>query len=170
MSEIASAPSKTSVASTPVMSFVLDYPQARETEQIDDYFGTKVDDPYRWMEDVDSPELAAWVEAENRLTQSYLAEVPSRPAMQARLMALMDFERYTVPAGFHLAGGGMRYFYQHNSGLQNQAVVYWQDGLGGERKVLLDPNAMSADGNGSTERVQRDGRWPAGGVCDLGSG
>src|SRR5882757_229205 len=147
-------------------TFVLKYPQARAVEQVDDYFGTKVSDPYRWMEDVDSPELAAWVEAENALTQQYLAQVPARAGMHKRLMDLMDFERYTVPSRY-----GTRYFYQHNSGLQNQNVVYWQEGLDGERKVLLDPNTMSEDGtvalNGFS--VTDDGRLAAYAISEAGS-
>jgi prolyl oligopeptidase len=162
MSEIAAGAPKTSV---------LTYPEARKVDLMDDYFGISVADPYRWMEDVDSPELAAWVQAENQLTQGYLAEVPSRTAMQKRLMGLMDFERYTVPSGYPMKDGGRRYFYQHNSGLQNQAVVYWQDGLEGERKVLLDPNTMSTDGtvalNGFS--VTDDGRLAAYAISEAGS-
>src|SRR5271170_5385243 len=110
----------------------LNYPLARRVKQTDDYFGTTVSDPYRWMEDVDSAELMTWVDAENELTQSYVAEVPTREAMQRRLMELINFERYTAPAR-----RGSRYFYSHNSGLQNQNVLYWQEGLEGEAKVLL---------------------------------
>ncbi|WP_263382330.1 prolyl oligopeptidase family serine peptidase [Granulicella arctica] len=152
-------------------SSVLTYPQARRAEQVDNYFGTSVADPYRWMEDVDSSEIASWVEAENALTQGFLAEVPERAGMQKRLMSLMDFERYTVPTGYNLEGGGKRYFFQHNSGLQNQAVVYWQDGLDGERTVLLDPNTMSADGtvalNGFS--VTDDGQLAAYAISEAGS-
>src|ERR1700730_10364862 len=117
------------------------YPVARQVDQTDDYFGTTVNDPYRWMEDVDSAELKTWVDAENELTQSYLAEVPGRGTMLARLMELTNFPRYTAPAR-----RGSRYFYAHNSGLQNQNVLYWQEGLDGEAKVLLDPNTFSEDG------------------------
>ncbi len=74
------------------------YPNARTVEQTDDYFGTMVSDPYRWMEDVDSAELKTWVDAENELTQQYLAEIPVRETMQRRLMELINFERYTAPA------------------------------------------------------------------------
>src|SRR6266851_8460880 len=91
------------------------YPKARAAEQVDDYFGTKVSDPYRWMEDVDSAEVKSWVDAENTLTQSYLAQIPGRDRMHARLMQLTNFERYTAPSR-----RGTRYFYSHNSGLQNQ--------------------------------------------------
>src|ERR1700736_1304067 len=93
----------------------LRYPAARQVDQTDDYFGTTVSDPYRWMEDVDSAELKTWIDAENELTQRYLAQVPLRETMQRRLMELINFERYTAPAR-----RGTRYFYSHNSGLQNQ--------------------------------------------------
>ena len=76
----------------------LSYPVARVAEQVDDYFGTKVNDPYRWMEDVDSAEVKTWVDAENELTQSFLGQVPGRETMQNRLMELTNFERYTAPA------------------------------------------------------------------------
>src|ERR1700733_4062214 len=109
------------------------YPVARKVEQTDDYFGTAVSDPYRWMEDVDSAELKTWVDAENELTQSYLAQVPGRDTMLARLMELTNFPRYTAPAR-----RGSRYFYAHNRGRQNQNVLYWQEGLDGEPNVLLD--------------------------------
>ncbi len=158
-------------AAVPAPSVALTYPNARRMEQSDDYFGTRVDDPYRWMEDVDSPEIAAWVGAENKLTQEFLAAVPERAGMQSRMMGLMDFERYTVPSGFAQKNGTRRYFYQHNSGLQNQAVVYWQDGLDGERTVLLDPNTMSGDGtvalNGFS--VTDDGRLVAYAISEAGS-
>ncbi len=142
------------------------YPNSRRMEQVDDYFGTKVSDPYRWMEDVDSDEVKAWVEAENRLTQSYLAGVPSRARMHARIMELTNFERYTAPAR-----RGTRYFYSHNSGLQNQNVMYWQEGLTGEPKVLLDPNTMSADGTVAISGVSvtEDGRLAAYSIADAGS-
>src|SRR5260370_14855489 len=116
----------------------LAYPVARKVDQTDDYFGTTVSDPYRWMEDVDSAELKTWIDAENVLTQSYLAQVPVRETIERRLMELINFERYTEPAR-----RGTRYFYSHNSGLQNQNVLYWQEGLYGAPKVLLDPNTFS---------------------------
>ncbi len=144
----------------------LTYPKARTVEQVDDYFGTKVPDPYRWMEDVDSTEVKAWVDEENALTQSWLSKVPGREAMHARLMELTNFERYTVPVR-----KGKRYFYTHNSGLQNQNVVYWQEGLDGEQKVLLDPNTMSADGTVAVSglSITDDGRLAAYSIADAGS-
>ncbi len=119
----------------------LKYPVARATDHTDTYFGTSVADPYRWMEDVDSPELKAWVDAENKVTQDYLADVPARAKIHARLMELNDYERFSAPEP---ADG--RYFYRRNSGLQNQAVLYWQQGIGGEAKLLIDPNTLRADG------------------------
>ena len=135
-------------------------------EQVDDYFGTMVADPYRWMEDVDSAEVKTWVDAENELTQSYLTQVASRPKMHARLMELLNFERYTVPSR-----RGSRYFYSHNSGLQNQNVLFWQEGLGGEAHVLLDPNTMSADGTVAISGLSltEDGMLAAYSIADAGS-
>jgi prolyl oligopeptidase len=144
----------------------LAYPKAHTVEQVDDYFGTKVSDPYRWMEDVDSAEVKTWVDAENELTQSYLAQVPERAKMHTRLMELTNFERYTAPER-----RGTRYFYAHNEGLQNQNVLYWQEGLTGERKVLLDPNTMSSDGTVAISgiSISDDGRLAAYSIADAGS-
>ncbi len=122
-------------------SDAISYTKAQTVDQVDDYFGTKVGDPYRWMEDVDSPAVQEWIEQENRLTRSILDSVPQRQAMHQRLMDLINFERYTAPVR-----KGARYFYSHNSGLQNQNVIYWTEGLNGEPNVLLDPNTMSSDG------------------------
>jgi len=143
-----------------------EYPKAHTVEQVDDYFGTKVSDPYRWMEDVDSADVKQWVDAENVLTQRYLATVPSREKMLNRLMELTNFERYTAPAR-----RGTRYFYSHNEGLQNQNVVYWQEGLAGEPKVLLDPNTMSADGTVAISglSITDDGKLAAYSIADAGS-
>ncbi len=142
------------------------YPAARRAEQTDDYFGTVVADPYRWMEDVDSAEVKTWVDAENRLTQRYLAEVPGREGMLARLMELTNFERYTAPAR-----RGTRYFYAHNSGLQNQNVLYWQQGLEGEASVLLDPNTFSEDGTVAISglSITEDGALAAYSIAEAGS-
>src|SRR5712672_4366538 len=90
----------------------LPYPQAKPGDQVDDYHGVKVADPYRWLEDTDSADTHAWVEAENKLTFGYLEQIPYRQAIRDRLTKLWNFERYTVP---EKEGG--RYFFQHNSGL-----------------------------------------------------
>ena len=123
------------------MAQQIKYPVARVADQKDVYFGTTVADPYRWMEDVDSPEVKQWVDAENAVTQGYLKDIPAREKIHARLMELNSYERFSPPE--QEAG---RYFYRRNSGLQNQAVLYWQQGYTGEPKVLLDPNTLRADG------------------------
>jgi prolyl oligopeptidase len=119
----------------------IQYPETKRTDVVDDYFGTKVPDPYRWLEDTDSPETAAWVEAQNKLSFSYLASLPDRDWFKERLTKLFNFERYTIPKW-----EGGRYVYSKNDGLQNQSVLYTLKKLGEEPAVLLDPNKMSADG------------------------
>ena len=86
-----------SLAATPADAPALAYPAAHTVDQTDDYFGTRVSDPYRWMENVDSPEVKSWVDAENTLTHSYLDAVPGREAIRDRIMHLNSFERYTLP-------------------------------------------------------------------------
>ncbi len=153
-------------STAPATPLELTYPAAHKVDQTDDYFGTTVADPYRWMEDVDSPEVKAWIDAENELTQRYLAQIPLRETMQRRLTELINFERYTAPSR-----RGTRYFYSHNSGLQNQNVLYWQEGLTGEPKVLLDPNTFSADGTVaiSSTNITDDGSLAAYSIAEAGS-
>jgi prolyl oligopeptidase len=117
------------------------YPQARRSDQVDTYFGEKVADPYRWLEDVDSPETRQWVEAENKLTFGYLDSIPQRESVRRGLTELYNFERYAAPIEVH-----GRIFYAHNTGLQNQSVYFYQDGINGAPQVLIDPNKLSADG------------------------
>jgi len=117
------------------------YLTTRKIEQVDDYHGTKVADPYRWLEDDTSPETAAWVTAQNAITFPYLERIPYRAALLERVMQLNDYERYSAPSR-----KGPYFFFSKNSGLQNQSVVYIQKGLDGASDVLLDPNAWSADG------------------------
>jgi len=117
------------------------YPKAKTVEQVDDYHGVKVADPYRWLEDTDSTDTKAWVEEENKLTFGYLDQIPYRKAIRDRMTKLWNFERFTVP---RQEGG--RYFYQHNNGLQNQNVLLVADSLSAEPRTLLDPNTMSSDG------------------------
>ena len=144
----------------------LQYPAARISDQVDDYFGVKVADPYRWMEDVDSAEVKAWVDSENAVTQAFLADVPARDRIHARLMELNSFERISAPGR---AGG--RYFFSKNTGLQNQAVVYWQEGPDGAPHVLLDPNTLAADGTVSlgASAVSEDGKLWAYSLQEAGS-
>jgi prolyl oligopeptidase len=142
------------------------YPKPHTVEQVDDYFGTKVSDPYRWMENVDAPEVKQWVDAENVLTRSYLDVVPGRDAIKARLMALTNYERFTPPAR-----RGSRYFYSHNTGLQNQAILFWQEGLTGTPHVLIDPNTLSSDGTVALNGlgITDDGTLMAYALADAGS-
>ncbi len=144
----------------------LAYPAARKVKQVDDYFGTKISDPYRWMEDLDSAELKAWVEAENALTQRVLAEVPERSRVHARLTELTNYERFGMPV--RRPG---RMFYQRNSGLENQSVLYWQEGETGEAKILLNPNTLSGDGTVALGEysVSEDGRLIAYALSEAGS-
>ena len=144
----------------------LNYPVARKSEQVDDYHGTKVADPYRWLEDLDSPETKAWVEAENRLTFDYLNQIPERAWIKSRLTELWNYERFGTP----FKEGG-RYFFSKNSGLQNQSVLYTVDSLDGTPRVLLDPNTLSSDGTValSNLRISHNGKLMAYGLAASGS-
>ena len=102
----------------------MQYPPARKSAIVDDYYGTRVADPYRWLEDPDSPETRAWIEAENRLTDAYLAEIPARATLRERLTKLWNYPKYGTP--FRKAG---RYFFFKNDGLQNQSVLFTQETL-----------------------------------------
>jgi prolyl oligopeptidase len=119
----------------------LAYPVAKKADQTDNYFGTTIADPYRWLEDANSAETHAWVEAENKLTQAYLSQIPQRDAIRRRLSQLWNYERYSVP----VKEGG-RYFYSRNDGLQNQAVLYTMASLDAQPRLLLDPNTLAVDG------------------------
>ena len=119
---------------------MISYPRAARGSVVDEYHGTRVADPYRWLEDPDAPETVAWVTAQNALTQR-IVSTRARPALVERLTALYDYPRMTAP----ITRGG-RYFYTLNEGLRNQPVLYVRDGLGGEPRVLLDPNTLSPDG------------------------
>lgn len=121
----------------------LRYPPARRVDLIEDHFGTAVADPYRWLEnDVrNDPEVRAWVTAENEVTDEFLATLPLRAAFKQRMTELYDYERYGLP----VKKEGL-YFYTHNTGLQNQSVLFVRSGLNGEPRQLIDPNGWSADG------------------------
>jgi len=144
----------------------LAYPAAKKGEQLDDYHGTKVADPYRWLEDLDTPDTKAWVEAQNRLTNAYLAEIPARQKIKERLTKLWNFERYGIPFR-----EGNRYFYTKNDGLQNQSVLYTVASLSDEPRVLLDPNKLSTDGTVALAgtAISRDGKLMAYGLSASGS-
>ncbi|MCA1246638.1 prolyl oligopeptidase family protein [Massilia sp. MS-15] len=119
----------------------LTYPVSKKVEQQDNYHGTTVADPYRWLEDANSAETKQWVSAQNGVTQAYLAQIPQRAAIRERLTKLWNYERYSVPGK-----EGGRYFYTRNDGLQNQSVLYTLKNLNEQPRVLLDPNTMSSDG------------------------
>ena len=142
------------------------YPPARKSEQTDDYHGVKVADPYRWLEDLDSEETRAWVEAENKLTFSYLNEIPAREKIKQRLTKLWNYERYGVPFK-----EGNNYFYSRNSGLQNQSVYYTVTSLSGEPRMLIDPNTLSTDGTVALSglSVSHDGKLLAYSLSASGS-
>src|SRR6476646_3480953 len=134
----------------------LKYPAAQKGDQVDDYHGVRIADPYRWLEDTDSPATAAWVQAENQLTFGYLAAIPERAQIRSRLEALWNYTRYSAPEKH-----GGRYFYTENSGLQNQAILYVQDGRNAKARVLIDPNTLSTDGTVAltTTSPSPDGRY-----------
>jgi prolyl oligopeptidase len=117
------------------------YPSARRGDTVDDYHGTKVADPYRWLEDLDSTETRAWIDAEVALATDYLAKLPGRARLQARLTELWNYERFGVPSSKH-----GRYFWSHNTGLQNQSVLFTAASLRAEPRPLIDPNTLSSDG------------------------
>jgi prolyl oligopeptidase len=125
------------------------YPVARKGDQTDDYHGVKVADPYRWLEDLDSPETRAWVEAENKLTFGFLEAISGRIAIKDRLTKLWNYEKYGTPFK-----EGNRYFYTRNSGLQNQAVLYTVMSLDAQPQMVLDPNTLSADGTVALSGLQ----------------
>lgn len=123
------------------MTEKISYPATATVNQVDDYSGTRVADPYRWLEDDNSPQTKEWVEAQNKVTFGYLEKIPAREKLKARMKELWDFERYGVPAK-----QGSRYFFTRNNGLQNQSVLYTMESLDAAPKVLLDPNTLSPDG------------------------
>jgi len=150
----------------PSQAQTLQYPSARKSDVVDDYHGTKVADPYRWLEDPDSPESRSWIEAENRLTNAYLADIPARGRIRDRLTKLWNYPKFGAP--FRKAG---RYFFFKNDGLQNQSVLYKQASLSANPETLLDPNLLSEDGTValSSLAVSDDGRLLAYGTAASGS-
>ncbi len=161
---VISAAQTTPAAAATGKSF--NYPVTKKVDQVDDYHGTKVADPYRWLEDTDSADTKAWVAEENKLTFGFLNQIPERAWIKERLTKIWNFERYGVP----FKEGG-RYFYSRNTGLQNQSVYYTMSSLTAEPKLLLDPNTFSADGTASLGgmAVSKDGRLLAYAIRTSGS-
>jgi prolyl oligopeptidase len=145
---------------------VLKYPVARQVDTVDNYFGTKISDPYRWLENDTSAETAAWVAAENVVTNDYLAKIPFREKIRERLTKMWNYPRFGVPFR-----EGPWYFFFKNDGLQNQSVFYIRKGLDGDPRVLLDPNKLSEDGTIALAgtSVSHDGKYLAYSISRSGS-
>ncbi|MCD4735510.1 MAG: prolyl oligopeptidase family serine peptidase [Bacteroidales bacterium] len=142
------------------------YPETAKVDTVDEYFGKKVSDPYRWLEDDNSEETAAWVEAENMVTFGYLEQIPYRQKLEERLTQIWDYPKYGVPFK-----EGKNYFFFKNDGLQNQSVLYIRETLDAEPKVFLDPNAFSEDGTIALSNLSfcKEGRYMAYSIAKSGS-
>ncbi|MFO7902182.1 MAG: prolyl oligopeptidase family serine peptidase [Planctomycetota bacterium] len=144
------------------------YPKSPKVNHVDDYHGTKVTDPYRWLEhDVrESKKVEDWVKAQNRVTFAFLKQIPERQALEKRLTELWDFEKFRT-----IFKEGGRYYYRYNSGLQNQSVLMVMNSLDDEPEVLLDPTTWSEDGTVALAGMSfsDDGRYIAYGIQDGGS-
>ncbi|WP_041699179.1 prolyl oligopeptidase family serine peptidase [Thalassoporum mexicanum] len=144
----------------------ISYPNTKTVDQVDIYHGIEVSDPYRWLEDADSEETKAWVEAQNEVTFAFLESIAAREPLKQRLTELWDYEKYSAPFK-----EGDRYFYFKNNGLQNQSVLYTLESLDQEPQVLLDPNKLSNDGTVALSglSIARDGKHLAYGISRSGS-
>ena len=142
------------------------YPKTRKDTIVDNYFGTDVPDPYRWLEDDNSDETKAWVKAQNKITFGFLDSISFKEKIKTRLTEIYNYERYSTPFK-----EGEKYFWFKNNGLQNQSVLYIQDDLSSEAKVLLDPNTLSEDGTIALSGigVSKDGKYLAYSVSSGGS-
>ena len=142
------------------------YPNTRKVDQVADYHGTKVADPYRWLEDDNSPETAAWVKAENDVTNAYFAKIPYRVQVKQRLEQLFNYPKFTPPDR-----RGDSYVFSKNDGLQNQNVIYLQKTPDDSPELLLDPNKFSQDGTSrlGVFAVSRDGHYCGYGISTGGS-
>ena len=154
------------LATTAVSAQGLQYPKAEKDGTVDEYFGVKVADPYRWLENDTSAQTAAWVEAENKVTNAYLQKIPFRDKLLKRLTELANYEKITAPLKRH----DKWYFYK-NDGLQNQYAMYVMDELGGEPRVFLDPNKLSTDGTVALKGVKfsHNGKYAAYDISRSGS-
>lgn len=144
----------------------LEYPFTPTVDHVDELHGRKIPDPYRWLEDPNSPQTRAWIEAQNAVTFRFLEQIPVRERLRQRLTELWDYPKATPP----FKRGG-RYFSFRNSGLQNHNVLYVQESLDTEPRVLLDPNALSSDGTVALNSVavSRDGNYLAYALAESGS-
>lgn len=135
---------------------IIKYPVTKKVDTVDNYFGTKVADPYRWLEDDTTAATAAWVKEENAVTEAYFEKIPFREAMKERLTKIWNYPKYGVPFK-----GGSNYFFYKNDGMQNQSVLYVQEGLDKEPSIMLDPNKLSEDGTVALAElsVSNDGKY-----------
>jgi len=142
------------------------YPDVRKDSVVDEYYGTVVEDPYRWLEDDTSAETAEWVNAQNEVTFDYLSQIPYRNQIEERLTTLWNYEKLGSPFKH-----GPYYFMYKNDGIQNQSVLFYQEGLDGEQEVLLDPNTLSDDGTASINGMgfSKDAKYMAYGISRAGS-
>ncbi len=154
------------VAAATLVAQPLQYPTAKKVDQVDVYHGVRVPDPYRWLEDDNSAETAAWVEAENKITFPYLERIPYRQQLQARVKELNNYAKYTSPSR-----KGPYVFFRKNDGLQNQSVLYIQKGFDGAPEVLIDPNSWTKSGTDalSVFRPSMDARYAVYGISRSGS-
>src|SRR6266545_587530 len=154
------------VAAATLIAQQLQYPSAKKVEQVDVYHGVPVPDPYRWLEDDNAADTAAWVEAENKVTFPYLERIPYRQQLQARVKELNNYVKYSSPSR-----KGPYVFFRKNEGLQNQSVLYVQKGFDGAPEVLIDPNKWSDDGTArlSAFRPSKDAKFAVYGVSKSGS-
>lgn len=153
---------------------MLTYPPSHKSDQVDNYHGTSVADPYRWLENPDSAETRTWIEAENKVTFAYLNEIPVKEKIKQRLTKLWNYERYSIPfkeGGSLEDSSSERYFYFKNDGLQNQSVLYTLKTLDAKPKVLLDPNKLSEDGTVALSglSISNNGQLLAYGLSTSGS-
>jgi prolyl oligopeptidase len=168
LASAASTATYAQMTTTAVAPAALAYPNTDRQDLVEEHFGIKVADPYRWLEnDVrQDPKVREWVTAQNNVTQAYLKTLPARDAFKARIKQLFDYERFGVPLK-----KGSRYFYQHNSGLQNQSPLFVRESLTGPARLLIDPNAWAKDGATALGewKPSDDGRHVVYGVQDGGS-
>ncbi len=156
----------TSMMTTAGMAQSLQYPQTQKDNTEDTYFGTKVADPYRWLENDTSAQTQRWVEAENKVTNAYLQRIPFRNKILKRLREVSDYEKVSIPVKHN-----GKWYVSRNNGLQNQSVIYTMDQLGGEERVFLDPNTLSTDGTVALKGIYHsgNGRWAAYTISRSGS-
>ena len=156
----------TVLLSTSASAQGIQYPKADKDGTVDNYFGTEVADPYRWLEDDTSAKTSAWVEAENKITNAYLSKIPFRQKLLKRLTEVANYEKLSAPRKHH----GRWYFYK-NDGLQNQYVMYVMDQLGGTPRIFLDPNKLSTDGTVALQGVyfSNNGKYAAYTISRSGS-